>query len=214
MTPGPPAGTTTPRSYFDRVYAGVDDPWGFRTRWYERRKQAVTVAALPAERYRRAFEPGCSVGALTLALAPRCDELVAVDLHPRAVSAARTAVREAGHGDRVSVEVLDVGTGWPPGSFDLVVLSEIGYYFAGADLAGLVDRAARSLDPGGHLLACHWLRPEPDHLVDGASVHVAISAHPHCRRVVHHEDAGFVLDVWSVAASGVPGEEPRAGRAE
>lgn len=195
MTSGRPA-TGTPRAYFDRVYASSDDPWGFRSRWYERRKQAVTVAALPAERYRRAFEPGCSVGALTLALAPRCDELLAADLHPRVAAAARSAVTAAGHGDHVSVEVLDVATGWPPGSFDLVVLSEIGYYFAGPDLAGLVDRAARSLDPGGTLLGCHWRHHEPDHLLDGASVHRAVDAHPFLGRAVHHEDADFLLDVW------------------
>ena len=195
MTAGPVA-TTTPRDYFDRVYASSDDPWGFRTRWYERRKQALTVAALPAERYRRAFEPGCSVGALTVALAPRCGELLAGDLHPRAVAAARTAVGAAGHSDHVTVDVLDVATAWPPGSFDLVVLSEIGYYFAGPDLAGLVARAVQSLEPGGALLGCHWRQHEPDHLVDGAQVHSAIDAHPGLRRTVRHEDAQFLLDVW------------------
>lgn len=196
--------TTTPRSYFDRVYAEVDDPWGFRTRWYERRKQAVTVAALPGERYRRAFEPGCSVGALTVALAPRCDELLSVDLHPRAVAAARATVAEAGHGDRVTVQVMDVSSDWPAGAFDLVVLSEIGYYFAGPDLAGLVDRAVRSLGPGGVLLGCHWRRAEPDHLVEAATVHAAVADHPLLRRVVHHEEEQFLLDVWST-----PAEQPR-----
>jgi SAM-dependent methyltransferase len=200
-----PTVTTTPRDYFDRVYASTDDPWGFRTRWYERRKQAVTVAALPAERYRRAFEPGCSVGALTQVLAPRCDELLAVDLHPRVVDSARSAVGAAGHGDNVTVEVMDVALAWPPGTFDLVVLSEVGYYFAGPDLAGLVDRAVQSLDAGGALLGCHWRQLEPDHLLDGASVHEAIDAHPALRRTVHHEDEQFLLDVWArVDTAGVP----------
>ena len=205
--------TTTPRTYFDGIYATADDPWGFRTRWYERRKQAVTVAALPGERYRRGFEPGCSVGALTVALAPRCDELLSVDLHPRVVGAARAAVTEAGVGDHVSVEVLDVATSWPTGSFDLVVLSEIGYYFAGPELAGLVDRSVRSLEPGGVLLGCHWRRHEPHHLVEGAVVHEAIAADPRLRRVVRHEDVDFLLDVWVLGSDGGDGSDDRGAGA-
>ncbi|MFE7421819.1 hypothetical protein [Rhodococcus sp. NPDC057529] len=61
-------------SYFDAMYAASPDPWGFGDRWYEQRKYALTLAALPRPRYRRAFEPGCSIGILTAALAHRCDE--------------------------------------------------------------------------------------------------------------------------------------------
>ena len=35
--------------YFDRVYASSDDPWGFASRWYERRKRQLTMASLPRE---------------------------------------------------------------------------------------------------------------------------------------------------------------------
>jgi hypothetical protein len=41
------------RAYFDDRFAGDPDPWGFDRRWYERRKHTLTVAALPAPRYRR-----------------------------------------------------------------------------------------------------------------------------------------------------------------
>ena len=33
--------------YFAGIYAAADDPWGLASRWYERRKYALTVAALP-----------------------------------------------------------------------------------------------------------------------------------------------------------------------
>ena len=36
--------------YFDRMYAGAADPWGFGSRWYEQRKYALTLAALPGRR--------------------------------------------------------------------------------------------------------------------------------------------------------------------
>ena len=44
-----------PTDYFAQMYAGSPDPWGFRSRWYEQRKRAVTLAALQQPRYRRGF---------------------------------------------------------------------------------------------------------------------------------------------------------------
>ena len=76
------------RRYFDEMYDTTLDPWGFETSWYERRKFAMTVAALPRTRYRRAMEPGCATGSLTELLSARCDELVAYDFVPAVVAAA------------------------------------------------------------------------------------------------------------------------------
>ncbi len=56
-------------AYFDRMYSESADPWQLQSRWYERRKYAITLALLPYARYRHAFEPGCSVGVLTEQLA-------------------------------------------------------------------------------------------------------------------------------------------------
>jgi hypothetical protein len=53
---------TLPPAYFDAMYQAAADPWGFGDRWYEQRKYAVSLAMLPAVRYRSAFEPGCSIG--------------------------------------------------------------------------------------------------------------------------------------------------------
>ena len=116
---------STPPEYFDAMYAGSRDPWSLSTRWYERRKHALTVAALTRDRYRSAFEPGCSVGALTSLLAPRCDRLLATDRVREAVLTARDRL-----GDRpgLRIERGTVPDGWPDGRFDLVVLSEVGYY--------------------------------------------------------------------------------------
>jgi len=36
--------------YFDDLYGRRDDPWRLAERWYERRKHALTVAALPRQR--------------------------------------------------------------------------------------------------------------------------------------------------------------------
>ena len=79
----------TPQAYFDRMYQGAEDPWQLDSRWYEQRKYTLTVGSLPRERYRSAFEPACSVGVLTAALAERCDAVQAIDIAPSAVAIAR-----------------------------------------------------------------------------------------------------------------------------
>ena len=76
---------SVPREHFDVLYEGSSDPWDLRSAWYERRKYAITVAALPRERYRSGLEPGCSIGELTRLLAARCDRLLAFDFAESAV---------------------------------------------------------------------------------------------------------------------------------
>ncbi len=185
---------TLPVEYFQRMYAESEDPWGFRSRWYERRKRELTLAALPRPRYTRAFEPGCSVGALTTLLAGRCDALVATDVDESAVASASAAVRDRRH---VAVRRLRVPQEWPAGGFDLVVLSEIGYYLDPGDLAILVDRAVASLTDGGTLLACHWRHPVADYPGTGDAVHDALGARPALVRAVGHVEEDFLLDVWT-----------------
>ncbi len=121
--------------YFDRMYAAADDPWGFTTRWYEQRKYALTLAALPQRRFGTALEVGCSVGVLTAALASRCDRLVALDASAAALASARTRVPA-----EVELVQAAVPGGWPAGTYDLVLLSEVGYYLDPPDLERLLDR--------------------------------------------------------------------------
>jgi trans-aconitate methyltransferase len=147
---------TLPRSYFDALYAENPDPWGFGSRWYEARKYALTLAVLPLARYRRAFEPGCSIGVLTRSLAGRCDAVVGMDASADALEAAA---------DRVppNVELVQgvVPQDWPEGTFDLVVLSEVAYYLDDADLDRLVERVTASLEPRGHLTPSTGGRSSP-----------------------------------------------------
>ena len=72
-------------AYFDRLYAQAADPWGLGTRFYELRKRALLLAALPRAAFRRAFEPGCAIGLLTEELARRCGQVVAWDVADAAV---------------------------------------------------------------------------------------------------------------------------------
>ncbi len=145
---------TLPGDYFAGMYASDPDPWRFATSPYERGKYAATLAALPRARYRAAFEPACAIGVFTRALSERCDRLLATDLVPAAVEAARE--RCAG---RPSVEVRQgaVPADWPEGRFDLIVLSEFLYFLASADLVALVRHVGGAIEPGGDVVLVHWL---------------------------------------------------------
>jgi LmbE family N-acetylglucosaminyl deacetylase len=176
-------------AYFDRLYAGNADPWGFATRFYEQRKRDILLASLPQESFRRAFEPGCSIGLLSEPLARRCAELVASDSAQPAVEQA--IARVAGYG--VSVECAHIPDHWPAGEFDLIVISEVGYYCR--DLDRLAARINSSLSADGVLVGCHWRHPVSDYPHSAASVHAAIGGG--LINIVSHQEEDFLLDVWS-----------------
>jgi LmbE family N-acetylglucosaminyl deacetylase len=182
--------------YFERIYERRDDPWGYLDRWYEQRKRDATLAALPSERYEHALEIGCSIGVLTDLLAERCADLLAIDVSAVAVERARERV-----GDRARVEQRDATDALPAGPVDLVVLSEVGYYFGDA-LDGVLADAAAVLSPTGDLVACHWRHPVGDYPLSGDEVHDRIAALG-LARLVRHEEEDFLLEVWSADARSV-----------
>lgn len=137
--------TNTDRRYFEEIYASGPDPWGFESRWYEQRKYTLTMAALPQARYRSAFEPGCSIGVLSALLAPRCDQLLSTEIIPSVVAQARSRLAAFPH-VRLAEEAIP--SDWPEATFDLVVLSEIAYYFDADTLGGIIDRLINSMDRG------------------------------------------------------------------
>lgn len=177
-----------PGSYFDRMYADTEDPWGFRTRWYERRKHALTVAVLPQPRFASGLELGCSIGELTAGLAERCDRLVALDPSERALAAAGRRVPTG-----VDFRLGSVPGDWPAGDYDLVVLSEVGYYLDPDDLSALLDLVAADLRPGGVVVACHWRHPVADYPQRGDAVHAALA--DRWPRLSRAEEEDFLLDV-------------------
>ncbi|WP_245862480.1 bifunctional PIG-L family deacetylase/class I SAM-dependent methyltransferase [Sanguibacter antarcticus] len=185
-----PDRATLPQSFFDDFYTGRSDPWGFETRWYEERKRAVTLASLPRPRFGSGLEVGCSTGVLTAELAERCDTLVAVDIAAAPLEAARARV-----GDRATFLQLATPHEWPPGSFDLVVLSEVGYYYGPADLAALIDRVVASLTPDGVVVACHWRHPVAEYPASGDTVHAALESRTDLARLARHVEEDFLLDV-------------------
>ncbi len=177
-----PTGSVSPH-YFDALYAASGDPWDFSASRYEAEKYAATLAALPRSRYARALELGCSIGVLTRRLAERCERLVAIDVSAVALQDARHRCANRPH---VLFEQRDLCTSFPAGSFDLILVSEIGYYFSRPDLLRLRANLADALEPQGHLLAVHYTG-KTDYPLTADAVHECFRSSPSGWRLLRAE---------------------------
>ncbi|HXO46257.1 MAG TPA: SAM-dependent methyltransferase [Mycobacterium sp.] len=193
------------------MYSQSGDPWELGTRWYEQRKYAITLAMLPKDRYAHAFEPGCSVGVLTALLTQRCGRVTATDVAAAALANAERRLHDSGRRDQVTLLRQSVDEPWPPDPFDLLVLSEIGYYLPPDALRGVLDRQCPRLAVGASVIAAHWRHPVDDYLMSGDQVNEVVAATTGLHLIGSYRDADVAIDVFdnaddaSVAArTGVP----------
>ncbi len=161
-------GQTLTESYFDGVYRHNDDPWQFETSKYERNKYKTTVNALPRPTYQHGFEIGCSIGVLTAMLAPKCQSLLSIDTAEKPLVRARQRLAGEPH---VTLQKMEVPNEFPEQSFDLVVMSEVGYYLSMPDLQQLAQKIIAHMPNGGHLLLVHWTPLVHDYPLTGDQVH-------------------------------------------
>ena len=187
---------TTSEGFFEAMYQRDDDPWRFRTSAYEQSRYDTILHALSGRRFQHAFEPGCSVGALTVRLASICDRLDAMDLSPTAVQRAQELNSAM---PNVFITKGSLEDALPEGAFDLIVLSEIGYYFAEDTLLRIGERLVARMTSGGVLLAAHWLGVSPDHCLSGDRVHELLGSLPNLHHSHAERHTGFRLDGWSRA---------------
>ena len=219
---GGPRLDTAPRPYaagdaerlFDAVHAREEDPWQYASSWYEQRKRSLTLAALPGISYTAGLEIGCSIGTLSVELAARCGSFLAVDASSTALERAASRLAHVG---AATTRHLTVPNEWPDGAFDLIVVSEVGYYLSPAELAGLFDRIEDSLMPGGTLALCHWRHPVSGWELDGDSVHAAARQHLGWTGGGIYRERDFVLEVLlapDMAPDVAPDFGPDSGAAE
>lgn len=180
--------------HFEALFRNSDDPWSFKTRWFEARKRAMTLACLPAMRYAHGFEPGCANGELSAELATRCDRLLVSDVSERAVGLARARLAGWPHAEVVQAHLP---RDWPAGSFDLIVISELGYFLDAASVDTLADKTRAALRPGGTVLACHWRRPIAGCALDGDAVHRHLAQRLGMTVLTEVREADFILHAWS-----------------
>jgi SAM-dependent methyltransferase len=185
-------------AYFDAMFADSDDPWKFRSRWYERRKRALTLACLPAERYAHGFEPGCANGELSARLATRCDRLLVSDGIDKAVALTRQRLKDQNH---VQVRKAWMPAEWPRDKFDLIVLSEFLFYLQPEAVEEIGSKAKETLLPGGVILACHWRHPIADCVLTGDDAHDILQRVIGLPRSCQVLEPDLRLEVWSAGPS-------------
>jgi SAM-dependent methyltransferase len=183
----------TGTDFFEQIYRQAPDPWSFASSDYEQGRYRSILEALGNQRYVRAFEPGCSIGVLTAQLARICDRVEAIDVSPTAVSRAREHCNKLAN---VTIRCGVLPESIPTGKFDLVVFSEIGYYFRRGQLMELGKRLISQISHSGTFLAVHWLGESPDHLLSGDEVHRVLESIPGLTPAAAERHTQFRLDRW------------------
>lgn len=186
--------STTSQEFFERKYQTDPDPWKFAASEYERDRYSAVIGSLNHRRYARAFEPGCSIGQLTAQLAEICSCVDAIDISPTAVMRAREYCKDLSD---AAIQCGSLPKDIPCQNYDLIVFSEIGYYFNKPELRLLSDELIDRLDIEGVLIGCHWLGQSEDHILSGDEVHDVLGATEGI--VLEHSGRydGFRLDRWT-----------------
>jgi hypothetical protein len=117
------------------------------------------------------------------------------------VAAARRRLHGAAP-QAVRIEQRSLPAQWPADErFDLVVISELAYYFDAAVLQDLLARTHAMLDGGGELVMCHYLHDFDDRMSATADAHALPGRLPGMVRTVRHLDQDFLIETWQRSAS-------------
>lgn len=188
---------TLSQTYFDDVYRANEDPWNFTTSEYERDKYEDTINSLGRNHYKNAFEIGTSIGVLTAQLAQRCDRLLTVDASELPLKQARERLKNT---PNVTILQMAVPDQFPDGMFDLILVSEVAYYWSMEDLQKAQQLMVEHLQPGGQLLLVHWTPNVHDYPLTGDEVHdqfLAIARDGQPLRHLHgHRKETYRLDLF------------------
>ncbi len=162
------ASSSLPNGYFESVYDASEDPWNFETSEYEREKYHATITALPRAMYANALEIGCSIGVLTERLAEFCAHLLALDVSEQALRKAR---QRCAYLPQVEFRHMRVPDEFPNDEYDLIVVSEVAYYWSTEDLERAQKLIVEQTKTGAHILLVHWTPFVPDYPQTGDAVH-------------------------------------------
>jgi SAM-dependent methyltransferase len=181
----------TAEQRFERLYQASPDPWGYRSSSYEHDKYRATLDALPEGPHRLCLEVGCSIGVFTGLLAARCEHLVAIDFSLSALQLARRHLEGVGNVDLLRASFPEQT---PPGSWDVVVCSEILYYLQPPALGEAIGWIEAQLDCGASVLAVSWRGAGRDEPLLGDEVHDRLARELADRHALDARRDGYRLD--------------------
>lgn len=188
------------RGYFEELYGASEDPWGFATSPYEQEKYGSTLETLNGRSFERALEIGCSIGVFTAMLAPYCGELLAVDASEKAVALARERL---GSSPNVRVERRTLPEESPEGPFDLILASEILYYFDLETMLSALRNIEAALAPGGSFLAVHWRHETQTYPLHGDEVHDLIRTSSPLALTGHKTTPDYRIELYEETENGL-----------
>jgi SAM-dependent methyltransferase len=185
-----------PPDYFEQMFAGDPDPWQFATSLYETEKYRASMAALGHGRYRLGLEVGCANGVLTSQLAPRCDALTSIDVSGTALALARQRNADLPH---VTFSRMTFPSETPEGRFDLIVLSEVVYYWDAADIAAAGAWITAHADRPADILLVHWTGATDYPQTGDEAVRLLRAAIPRAEDIRADRHDKYRLDLWRLA---------------
>ncbi|MHA6249058.1 polysaccharide deacetylase family protein [Pontibacter sp. CAU 1760] len=140
------------RSYFESLFIKNPDPWKY-THPYEQTKYEQTLSLLPDISFDRALEIACAEGHFTQMLAPRVKQLTATDISEIAL---KRAAARCGEQDNIQYKQFDLLKDPIPGTYDLMVCSEMLYFLVSVSvLETVASKMVASLSQEGYLLMAH-----------------------------------------------------------
>lgn len=166
----------------NELYEKKEDPYHFNDSPYETEKYAHMMRLLNGRTYGSALEIGAAEGAFTQLLAPSCSSYLAIEVAEAAV--ARAKDRLAGYANVTFVHAA-LPNQMPDGKFDLIIASDVLYYFPKDVLLDLTCRFEEALEPGGLLFAQHYLGNFGQTIV-GHKTHDLMKSHS-VLEVIHDE---------------------------
>jgi SAM-dependent methyltransferase len=182
---------TAEHERFERLYQESRDPWGYHTSSYERDKYAATLAALPNPCHELCLEVGCSIGAFTRMLASRCQHLVAIDFSLSALQLARQHLEGVGNVDLLRASFPEET---PPGSWDLIVCSELLYYLPPPALEEAIGWIKTQLSHRASALVVSWRGVGRDEPTTGDQVHDRLAHELACWHTLDARQDAYRLD--------------------
>lgn len=148
-----------PLEFFNAKYRSSADPWCVGEITWRKTYQEILriVARLKRGGYRAALDVGCGTGHLSEALAAFSQRVVGTDIAETAIALAR---RKHACRENLAFHLWDVRL--PPGEdvqrsglYDLVLCSEVLYYYAPDVVTQVLARLRTLLAPDGHLVLVH-----------------------------------------------------------
>jgi len=186
----------TSADFFEAKYRTKPDPWNFSGSDYEQQRYKSILKILDNQTYHYAYEPGCSIGILTRELATRCDYVEAIDFSETAVQLAK---KHCDGLNNVTVLKASIREYRPAQRPDLIILSEIGYYFTVAEWTEILENLISYYRRPATLIACHWLGKSEDHVMSGDEVHKIIDHYSYLNLITRLRFDDFRLDRWDLA---------------